>query len=160
MFGPVCMETITPNEWQSKPLTANGNEDTIDNDDFLSAVLWFLESLYENDTAIPKIVYRYRVSQKNVVSWKNSHNYPQTHPKCKSRGVLENSGYLLPNGHWDFQNWRRNDWENEAWSCQPPSKNGQNSLPLCPLLHMLVEGKIKVVLYPWLGVSSSKTLMP
>ena len=28
--------------------------------------------------------------------------------------VLENSGYLLPNGHWDFQNWRRNDWENEA----------------------------------------------
>ena len=41
-------------------------------------------------------------------------------------GVLENSGYLLPNGHWDFQNWRRNDWENEAWSCQPPSKKGQN----------------------------------
>ena len=29
-------------------------------------------------------------------------------------GVLENSGYLLPHGHWDFQNWRRNDWENEA----------------------------------------------
>ena len=29
-------------------------------------------------------------------------------------GALENSGYLLPNGHWDFQNWRRNDWENEA----------------------------------------------
>ena len=52
--------------------------------------------------------------QKNVVSWKNSHNYPQTHPKCKNRGVLENSGYLLPNGHWDFKNWRKNDWENEA----------------------------------------------
>ena len=29
-------------------------------------------------------------------------------------GVLENSGYLLYYGHWDFQNWRRNDWENEA----------------------------------------------
>ena len=47
---------------------------------------------------------------------------------AKAGGVLENSGYLLPDGHWDFQNWRRNDWENEAWSCQPPSKNGQNSL--------------------------------
>ena len=59
-----------------------------------------------------------------------------------------------------------------------PSKNGQNSLlticsPLMSLcifmtcnesktcsMHMLVEGKIKVVLYPWLGVSSSRTLMP
>ena len=39
---------------------------------------------------------------------------------AKAGGVLENSGYLLPDGHWDFQNWRRNDWENEAWSCQPP----------------------------------------
>ena len=29
-------------------------------------------------------------------------------------GILENSGYLLPDGHWDFQYWRRNDWENEA----------------------------------------------
>ena len=29
-------------------------------------------------------------------------------------GVLENSGYLLPDGHWDFQNWGRNAWENEA----------------------------------------------
>ena len=46
MFGPVCMETITPNEWQGKPPTSDDNEDTIDNDDFLSAVLWwFLESL-------------------------------------------------------------------------------------------------------------------
>ena len=33
---------------------------------------------------------------------------------AKVGGVLENSGYLLPDGHWDFQNWRRNDWENEA----------------------------------------------
>ena len=32
----------------------------------------------------------------------------------KVGGVLENSGYLLPDGHWDFQNWGRNDWENEA----------------------------------------------
>ena len=39
---------------------------------------------------------------------------------AKTGGVLENSGYLLRVGHWDFQNWRRNDWENEAWSCQPP----------------------------------------
>ena len=33
---------------------------------------------------------------------------------AKVGGVLENSGYLLQNGHRDFQNWRRNDWENEA----------------------------------------------
>ena len=32
----------------------------------------------------------------------------------KVGSVLENSGYLLHHGHWDFQNWRRNDWENEA----------------------------------------------
>ena len=33
---------------------------------------------------------------------------------AKVGGVSENSGYLLPDGHWDFQNWRRNYWENEA----------------------------------------------
>ena len=33
---------------------------------------------------------------------------------AKNGGVLQNSGYLLQNGHWDFQNWIRNDWENEA----------------------------------------------
>ena len=54
---------------------------------------------------------------------------------AKAGGVLENSEYLLPDGHWDFQNWRRNDWENEAWSCQPPFKNLQNSLlTLCTSL--------------------------
>ena len=26
--------------------------------------------------------------KKNVVSWKNSHNYPQTHPKCKCWGCI------------------------------------------------------------------------
>ena len=35
------METITPNEWQGKPPTSDANEDAIDNDDFLSAVLYF-----------------------------------------------------------------------------------------------------------------------
>ena len=39
---------------------------------------------------------------------------------AKVGGVLENSGYLLQHGHQDFQNWRRNGWENEALSCQPP----------------------------------------
>ena len=34
--------------------------------------------------------------------------------KANVGGVLENSGYLLPNEHWDFQNWWKNDWENEA----------------------------------------------
>ena len=33
---------------------------------------------------------------------------------AKVGGVLKNSGYLLQNGHLDFQIWRRNDWENEA----------------------------------------------
>ena len=32
--------------------------------------------------------WNYRVSQKNVVSWKNSHNYPQTYPKWKSLGCF------------------------------------------------------------------------
>ena len=47
-----------------------------------------ISRIFVSDTAIPKIVYRYRVSQKNVVSWKNSHNYPQTHPKCKCWGCI------------------------------------------------------------------------
>ena len=33
---------------------------------------------------------------------------------AKIGGVMENLGYLLQDGHWDFQNWRRNDWETEA----------------------------------------------
>ena len=39
----------------------------------------------------------YRVSKKNVVSWKNSHNYPQALKLIQNAnfgGVLENSGYL------------------------------------------------------------------
>ena len=39
---------------------------------------------------------------------------------AKVGGVLENSWYMLPDGHWNFQNCRRNDWENETSSCQPP----------------------------------------
>ena len=34
----------------------------------------------------------YRVSQKNVVSWKNSHNYPQTHPKWKIQDICYHMG--------------------------------------------------------------------
>ena len=96
---------------------------------------------------------------------------------AKVGGVLENSGYLLPNGHWDFQNWRRNDWENEAWSCQPPlQKSAEFTAHIMHsfddplhfhdlqwkqnLFHTLVEGKVKVVLYPWPDVSSSRTIMP
>ena len=30
----------------------------------------------------------YRVSQKNVLSWKNGHNYLQNHPKCKCWGCF------------------------------------------------------------------------
>ena len=96
---------------------------------------------------------------------------------AKSGGVLENSGYLLRYGHWDFQNWRRNAWENEAWSCQPPlQKSAEFTAHIMHsfddplhfhdlqwkqnLFHTLVEGKVKVVLYPWPDVSSSRTIMP
>ena len=37
--------------------------------------------------------------KKNVVSWKKSHNYPQTHLKCKCWGCIGKSGYLLQHGH-------------------------------------------------------------
>ena len=96
---------------------------------------------------------------------------------AKSGGVLENSGYLLHYGHWDFQNWRRNAWENEAWSCQPPlQKSAEFTAHIMHsfddplhfhdlqwkqnLFHTLVEGKVKVVLHPWPDVSSSRTITP
>ena len=41
----------------------------------------------------------YRVSQKNVLSWKNGHNYLQNHKNAKVGGVLENSGYFLLDVH-------------------------------------------------------------
>ena len=64
------------------------------------------------------------MSQKNV-SWKNA----------KVDSVLENSGYLLKHGHWDFQNWRRINWENEAQIWQPPQKMYNSLFTLCiPLL--------------------------
>ena len=44
----------------------------------------------------------YRMSTKNILSWKNSHNYPQTNPKCKSCGCFENSGYLVADGALTF----------------------------------------------------------
>ena len=60
------------------------------------------------------------VSKKMVFCGKTAITSFKLIQNAKSGGVLENSGYLLRYGHWDFQNWRRNDWENEAWSCQPP----------------------------------------
>ena len=44
-------------------------------------------------------------------------------------GVLENSGYLLPHGHWDFQNWSStNIWNKfcfhcKSWKCRGTSKD-------------------------------------
>ena len=95
---------------------------------------------------------------------------------AKSGGVLENSGYLLHYGHWDFQNWRRNAWENEAWSCQPPlQKSAEFTAHIMHsfddplhfhdlqwkqnLFHTLVEGNVKLVLYPGPDVSSLRTTM-
>ena len=96
---------------------------------------------------------------------------------AKAGGVLENSEYLLPDGHWDFRNWKRNDGENKAWSCQPPlQKSAEFTAHIMHsfddplhfhdlqwnqnLFHTLVEGKVKVVLHPWPDVSSSRTITP
>ena len=63
-------------------------------------------------------------TKKNVLVEKLPSNFQNAKVGC----VLKNWGYLLQHGHWDFENWWRNDWKNEASSCQPSSKNGQNSL--------------------------------
>ena len=54
------------------------------------------------------------VSKKMSFSGKTAITTFKLIQKAKVGGVFENSGYLLQNGHWDFQNWIRNDWENEA----------------------------------------------
>ena len=117
------------------------------------------------------------VSKKMVFSGKTAITSFKLIQNAKSGGVLENSGYLLRYGHWDFQNWRRNDWENEAWSCQPPlQKSAEFTAHIMHsvddplhfhdlqwkqnLFHTLVEGKVRVVLYPWPDVLSSMTIMP
>ena len=46
----------------------------------------------------------YRVSQKNVLLWKTAITTFKLIQDAKVGGVLENSGYLLQNGHRDFQN--------------------------------------------------------
>ena len=85
--------------------------------------------------------------------------YLQTHTKSESWGCFGKFMILATLWHYGTAN--------------PPSKNRQNSLltiytPLksCPfmtcnenLFHMLVEGKIKVFLYPWPDMSSL-TLVP
>ena len=75
-----------------------------------------------------KVLRIYRVSKKMSFLGKGAITIFKIIQNVKVGGLLENSGYLLLDGHWDFQNWWRNDWENETSSCQPPSKNGQNSL--------------------------------
>ena len=46
---------------------------------------WKTAKIEENKTK--RLLYT-ECLKKNVVSWKNSFNYPQTHPKCKSRGCF------------------------------------------------------------------------
>ena len=117
------------------------------------------------------------VSKKMVFCGKTAITSFKLIQNAKSGGVLENSGYLLHYGHWDFQNWRRNAWENEAWSCQPPlQKSAEFTAHIIhsfddplhfhdlqwnqTLFHTLVECKVKVVLYPWPNVSNSRTIIP
>merc|ERR1712155_265316 len=101
--------------------------------------------------------------KKNGILWKNGHNYLQTHPKCKIWGCF--GKFRIFATLWAL---RFSKMKPEV--ANPPSKNRQNSLlTLCtPLMilcifmtcnvkivfHTLVEGKVKVVLYPWPDVSS------
>ena len=60
----------------------------------------------------PLLLHIHGVSKKMVFSGKTAITTFKLIQNAKAGGVLENSEYLLPDGHWDFQNWRRNDWEN------------------------------------------------
>ena len=70
---------------------------------------------------------------------------------AKVGGVLENSGYLLHHGHWDFQKQRWNGCENEPWSwqAQPPKMGrihfSQYALLLCPSAFLWLAIKAKLV---------------
>ena len=63
--------------------------------------------------------------QKNVVSWKNSHNYPQTHPKCKSRGCF--GKFRIFATRWALRFSKLNEKWLRKWSLKlatPPRKMG------------------------------------
>ena len=60
------------------------------------------------------VLYDYSVPKKMSFSGKTAITPVKLIQDAKVGGVLENSGYLLQDGHWDFHDWRRNDWEYEA----------------------------------------------
>ena len=86
----------------------------------------------------------YRVSKKMSFIGKTAlTTYLQNHQNVKVWGVLENSGYLLHHGHWDFQNWRRNDWENEA-SLMLPLKRADEKCVKCGDVEIVTNHSLTV----------------
>ena len=115
--------------------------------------------------------------KKNVVSWKNSHNYPQTHPKCKCWGCIGKFRIFATTWALRFSKSKKK-WLRK-WSLELPTplqKLAEFTAHIMHsfddplhfhdlqwkqnLFHTLVEGKVKVVLYPWPDVSSSRNIMP
>ena len=104
----------------------------------------------------------YRVSQKNVLLWKNSHNYLQTHPKCKSWGCFEKFRIFATRWALRFSKLRKK-WL-KKWSLKLPTpphnalKNGWEdqsmyiqSTEFCPFL----EGGLATLSFIFSVISSS-----
>ena len=104
--------------------------------------------------------------KKNVVSWKKSHNYPQTHPKCKCWGCIGKFRIFATRWALRFSKLKKK-WLRK-WSLKLPTplqKSAEFTAHIMHsfddplhfhdlqwkqnLFHTLVEGKVKVVLYPW-----------
>ena len=119
----------------------------------------------------------YMVSQKNVLLWKNSHNYLQIHQKCKSWGCF--GKFRIFALTWALRFSKLNKKWLRKWSLKLPTplqKSAEFTAHIIHsfddplhfhdlqwnqnLFHTLVESKVKVVLYPWPDVSSSRTIMP
>ena len=115
--------------------------------------------------------------KKNGILWKNGHKYLQTHPKCKIWGCFWKFRIFATLWALRFSKLKKK-WL-KKWSLKLPTplqKSAKFTAHIMHsvddplhfhdlqwkqnLFHTLVEGKVKVVLYPWPDVSSSKTIMP
>ena len=103
--------------------------------------------------------------------------YPQTHPKCKCWGCIGKFRIFATTWALRFSKLKKK-WLRK-WSLKLPTplqKSAEFTAHIMHsfddplhfhdlqwkqiLFHTLVEGKVKVVLYPWPDVSSSRTIMP
>ena len=116
--------------------------------------------------------------KKNVVSWENSHNYPQTHPKCKCWGCIGKFRIFATTWALRFSKLKKK-WLRK-WSLKLPTPLQKSAEFTAHIMHsfddplhfhdlqwkqnlfhtLVVEGKVKVVLYSWPDVSSSRNIMP